>query len=192
MGRRLNSGLKRWPQPPVRQTERQYSLVLLRTTLTSKLSHSTLPLNQCCGSALVSVRTRIRIRHFLSMRIRVKIQGLMAKNWKKCIAIFCNFVIYLSLSLHKGHPSYRRSLHPSKKCLAFQNLNFLHFWVIFPLLGPDPAEQNTWHCFKFNIYMKSKPVDLDTHRILSLQIDLNYWQINILKYKYLLHHGINI
>ncbi len=47
---------------------------------------------QRCGSALVSMR--IRIQHFLSMRIRIQIQGINT-NWKK---------IY----------SYMRSLHPSK------------------------------------------------------------------------------
>jgi hypothetical protein len=39
----------------------------------------------------------------------------------------CNLLIP-SLGLYKGRPSYRRSLHPSKKkTSSTQNLNFLHF-----------------------------------------------------------------
>jgi hypothetical protein len=43
---------------------------------------------------------------------------LMTKNWKKFTAeIKFNFFYQklLSLGLHKGRPSYRRSLHPSKE-----------------------------------------------------------------------------
>ncbi len=36
---------------------------------------------QCCGSALVSLR--IRIQHFLSMRIRIQIQGFDDKKLGK-------------------------------------------------------------------------------------------------------------
>jgi hypothetical protein len=45
----------------------------------------------------------------------------MTKNWEKITAemkyIFSGskIAIYLSLGLHKGRPSYRRSLHPSKE-----------------------------------------------------------------------------
>jgi hypothetical protein len=45
----------------------------------------------------------------------------MTKNWKKFTAgkFFILFstkiAIYLSLGLHKGRPSYRRSLQPSKE-----------------------------------------------------------------------------
>jgi hypothetical protein len=49
--------------------------------------------------------------------------------------------IYLSLGLHKGRPSYRRSLQLSKENIQ-QNMKFLNFfllfWVIFALLDPDP------------------------------------------------------
>jgi hypothetical protein len=59
----------------------------------------------------------------------------MTKNWKKFTAekkinIFLKkTAIYLSLGLHKEHPSYRRSLQP-------QDMKFL--WVIFVLVDPDP------------------------------------------------------
>ena len=51
--------------------------------------------------------------------------------------------IYLSLGLHKGRPSYRKSLHPSKENIQYlQNIKILDFflflWVIFALLDPDP------------------------------------------------------
>jgi hypothetical protein len=52
--------------------------------------------------------------------------------------------VYLSLCIHKGRPSYRRSLQPSKRREhpALQNMKFLNFflfwWAIFALLCPDP------------------------------------------------------
>jgi hypothetical protein len=62
------------------------------------------------------------------MPIRISIQSgsrvLMTKNWKKITAeknliFFFNIknwgTIYLSLGLHKGRPSCRRSLQPSKE-----------------------------------------------------------------------------
>jgi hypothetical protein len=53
--------------------------------------------------------------------------------------------IYLSLGLHKGRTIYRRSLQPQKEQPALQNMKilyfFLHLWVIFALLDPDPATQ---------------------------------------------------
>jgi hypothetical protein len=45
----------------------------------------------------------------------------MTQNWKKFTAgkffkfVFNKVAIYLSLGLHKEHPSYRRSLQPSKE-----------------------------------------------------------------------------
>jgi hypothetical protein len=54
--------------------------------------------------------------------------------------------IYLSLGLHKGRPSYRRSLQPSKVNIQhFKRWKFCSFFnfffVIFPLLDPDPDPQ---------------------------------------------------
>jgi hypothetical protein len=66
---------------------------------------------------------------------------------KKLIFFGSKTTIYLSLGLHKGCPSYRRSLQPSKKHPALQNMKILYFflflWVIFSLLDPDldPATQ---------------------------------------------------
>jgi hypothetical protein len=50
---------------------------------------------------------------------------------------------YLSIALHKGRPSYRRSLkalkreHPLLKNMKILDF-FLFLWVIFALLDPDP------------------------------------------------------
>ncbi len=55
-------------------------------------------------------------------------------------------VLYLSVGPHKGHPNYRRSLHPSKENIQhFKPCNFFTLLVIFALLDtdPDPDEQNT-------------------------------------------------
>jgi hypothetical protein len=60
---------------------------------------------------------------------------------------FYQTTIYLSLGLQKEHPSYRKSLPPSKENIQyFKTRNFLIFstfllWVIFALLDPDPK-----HC----------------------------------------------
>jgi hypothetical protein len=77
---------------------------------------------------------------------------LITKNWKKITAekkldIFLvknyNFVI-LSLGLHKGHTSYRRSLQPPPKKTSSTSKHeyaftfFLYLPVIFALLDPDP------------------------------------------------------
>ncbi len=61
---------------------------------------------------------------------------LMTKNWKKFTAEIkfiyfgSKIVIRLCLDLHKGRPSYRRSLHPSKA-------NIWHFktWIFFTIMG---------------------------------------------------------
>jgi hypothetical protein len=53
--------------------------------------------------------------------------------------------IYLSLGHHKGRPSYRRNLQPSKENIQhFKDENsvlFSIFGVIFALLDPDPDPQ---------------------------------------------------
>ncbi len=53
---------------------------------------------------------------------------------------------YLSLGLHKGRPSCKRSLQLSKENIQhFKKWNFLNFflllWVIFGLLNPDPDSE---------------------------------------------------
>ncbi len=52
--------------------------------------------------------------------------------------------VYLSLGLHKGHQSYRRSLQPSKQNIQHfktWNVFFLFLWAIFALLDPDSPSQ---------------------------------------------------
>ncbi len=59
--------------------------------------------------------------------------------------LWAKTIIYLSLGLHKGRPSYKRSLQLSKKNIQhFKTWNFVNFlefflllWVIFALLDPD-------------------------------------------------------
>ncbi len=56
---------------------------------------------------------------------------------------------FLSIGVHEGRPSYRRNFQPSKKNIqqlkAWNFYTFFQFlWVIFALLGPDPAAKN--HC----------------------------------------------
>jgi hypothetical protein len=46
--------------------------------------------------------------------------------------LFLKFAMYLSLGLLKGHPSYRRSLKPSKENIQhFKKMNFINFFYIF-------------------------------------------------------------
>ncbi len=72
----------------------------------------------------------------------------MTKNKKKIyswniIYIFLSKIaIYLSLGLHKGRPSYRRSLQTWKKTSSTSKFEFsLLLWVILALLDPDPYSQ---------------------------------------------------
>jgi hypothetical protein len=56
---------------------------------------------------------------------------------------FSKIAIYLSLGLHKGHPSYRKSLQPSTKeniqhLKKLNLLTFLFLRVIFAPLDLDP------------------------------------------------------
>ncbi len=71
--------------------------------------------------------------------IRIRIQGFddqkLIKNlqMKKCIIIFLSKIaIYLSLGLHKGRPSYRKILQPSKKNIHhFKKHDISNFFYIF-------------------------------------------------------------
>ncbi len=96
---------------------------------------------------------RIRIQHFFKFRKRIPDPdpGFDDLKLKKCIAgnlisIFliknCNLLI---LGLHKGRPSYRRSLQPSKENIQYLKTKKiwtnLFLWVIFALLDPDPDPQ---------------------------------------------------
>jgi hypothetical protein len=63
-------------------------------------------------------------------------------NGKKFTFFFFKKSIYLSLGLHKGRPSYKRSLQLSKEIIPhFKTLNFLIFSTFvghLALLDPDP------------------------------------------------------
>ncbi len=75
----------------------------------------------------------------------------MTKNWKKLqlkkklYFFLSKTTIFLSLGFHKGRPNYKRSLQFSKENI--QHLKhkissfFLHLWVIFALLDPDPDSE---------------------------------------------------
>ncbi len=81
--------------------------------------------------------------------IRILIQGLDDQKLKKkynrkknCLLFIKNWNL-LIFRPSKGHPSYRRSLQPSKENIQhFKKRNLLTFyqflWVVFALLDPDP------------------------------------------------------
>jgi hypothetical protein len=70
--------------------------------------------------------------------VKIRIQGFddqklkKINSWKKITFFGSKTTIYLSLGLHKGRPSYRRSLQPSKENIQlFEKLNF---FVVFYFL----------------------------------------------------------
>jgi hypothetical protein len=78
-------------------------------------------------------------------RITIRIQGFDDQKFKKLTAenfYISKTTIYLSLYLHKGRPSYRRSIQPLKKNMQhFETWNFLIFSILgiaFALLDPNP------------------------------------------------------
>jgi hypothetical protein len=84
---------------------------------------------------------RIWIQHFKWIRIRIRFDD---QNWRKFLFylfFLSKILIYLSLGLRKGRPSYRRSLQPLKENIQhFKTLYlFLCLWVFFALLDPDPG-----------------------------------------------------
>ncbi len=84
---------------------------------------------------------RIPIQHFSSLRIQIlfRIQYFHDQNWKitavKLLFIFfgSKMAIYLSLDLHKGCTSYRRSLQPSKENI--QHFKTWKFFTFFHICG---------------------------------------------------------
>ncbi len=77
---------------------------------------------------------------------------LMTKNWKiqlKFYFLLSKIAIYLSLSLHKGRPNYRRSLQPFKENIRYfkkwNSITYFYFWVIFALLYSD-LDFDLQHC----------------------------------------------
>ncbi len=80
-------------------------------------------------------KRQIRIQHFTSMRIRIQIQGFGDQTLKQFTAgktyfFSSKIAIYLSLCLHKGRPSYRRSLQLSKNIEHFKTWNFFTFLLL--------------------------------------------------------------
>ncbi len=93
-------------------------------------------------TVLVSMRIRIRIHHFKSMRIRI--QGFSGQKLQNFTAKKINFsdqnlLFFLSPGLHDGHSSYRRSLQPSKS-----NIGTWNFFTIY--VGPfcSPETGSNW------------------------------------------------
>ncbi len=85
---------------------------------------------------------RIRIQHFIKLRIRIPdpdpgfydqklIKKLLLK--KKLNFFGSKTTIYLSLGLHKGRPSHRKSLQPSKENIQY--LKTWKFWTFFYFCG---------------------------------------------------------
>ncbi len=78
---------------------------------------------QSFGSGFIDSGSGSTILDWIPIRIRfrIRILDLMTKDWEKITAeknlvfFWSKIAIYLSLGLHKGHPSYRRSLLPSKE-----------------------------------------------------------------------------
>ncbi len=61
---------------------------------------------------------------------------------KKLIFFGSKTTIYLSLGIHKGRPSYKRSHQLSKENINMQFLNFFYFCgSCFALLDPDPDSE---------------------------------------------------
>ncbi len=100
-------------------------------------------LNTSVGSALVfSILGQCRS----GSRSRV----LMPKNWKKLTAENNYFFkIYLTLSLHKERPCYRKRREPQKRTSSTSNHEISSLFpilvvncMIFAILDTDPADQN--------------------------------------------------
>ncbi len=93
---------------------------------------------------------RIRIQHFKWIRIQSGSNALMTKNWRKkynwkffCVLLLTT-AIYSSLGLHKGLPSYRRSLQPSKENIQhFKKWNLLTFSIFVGHFCPPGSGSTT-------------------------------------------------
>ncbi len=102
-----------------------------------------------CWSALVSMG--IRIHHFRSRRIQIR--GSYNKMVKFCSILRYFSFLHLSIGLHEGRPSYRRSLQPQKKTSGTSKLyissifegQFLPTWTriwIYPTnINGDPCDR---------------------------------------------------
>ncbi len=140
-----------WPWLFPAEDTKMYAVVEVRTCTKFRPARSFWPttgiqvrLTSGWKSNTAVAGLRIRI-HFIRIRIRIQHFRLNTDPdpgvwWPKVSKKITygkklNFsgsktTIYLSLGLHKGRPSYKRSLHLSKF--------FSTLWVIFALLNPDP------------------------------------------------------
>ncbi len=99
---------------------------------------------QCCGSALVSMR--IRIQHFRSTRIRIRIQGFHNLTVEKKSDFFpqiasLGITVWRTSKLQEKPPVLKGE-HPALQNQYISSLFSLFLWVIFAYLDPDLAEQN--------------------------------------------------
>ncbi len=113
--------------------------------------------------------------------IRIRIQGFddqklkKTKSWNFFFFFFwTNIAIKLSPGRHKGRPSYRRSLKPSKeKILHFKKWNFVNIflllWVIFALLDPNPRCES--------VYGSKDPIESGSNSDPDLNSDPQYWKL---------------
>jgi hypothetical protein len=98
-----------------------------------------------------------RIHHFRLNRvpIQIRIQGLITKNWRKKITtgkkcyFFGKKFQYFSLCLHKGRPSYSRTLEHIYHFKILHFLTFFYFSGSFLLrqkvtVPTVPVPQNWW------------------------------------------------
>jgi hypothetical protein len=94
---------------------------------------------------------------FRSMGIRIQIQGLDDQkkynfcSWQNSYLKKSEVAIFWSLGLHKGHPSYRRRLQPSKENIQLiKTWSFPHFFhclkVLFAFLDRDPVPADQIQC----------------------------------------------
>ncbi len=110
---------------------------------------------QCSGSVILRIRYWFgsSILGWIPIWFRIRIQSgsrvFLTKNCTKFKAeknfFWINNKIYLSLGLHKGLHSYKRSLQLLKANIqhvkTWNLILFLLFWVIFSLLDPDPDSE---------------------------------------------------
>ncbi len=135
------------------------------------------------------MRIRIWIQHFSSIqiraqfRIRIRIHGFDDQKCKifqlkkKFYLFISKNAIQFSLGLHKGRPSYRRSLERSIESIQhFKTWNFFIFlflWVIFALLNSDPADKNQFKFIRIRIHktdIKCRCFNFDHE---NLDLDMN-------------------
>jgi hypothetical protein len=84
-------------------------------------------------------------------------------SWNKNLLFWSKIAIYLSLGLHKGRSSYKRSLRPSKENIQqFKTWNFSNF-LIFSLLDrdPDPGSESSPFSWLWIIFVLMDPHPAD-------------------------------